>query len=59
MPMRLQCDLLVIGDLVSVSQLKMFYRHLSSQSVANQTTHYQLDRNGHYPTGGFLVKIIL
>jgi hypothetical protein len=52
MPMRLQCDLLVIGDLVSVSQLKMFYRHLSSQSVANQTTHYQLDRNGHYPTGG-------
>jgi hypothetical protein len=40
MPLRLQCDLLIIGDLVSAPQLKMFYRHLKSQSVMNQAQQY-------------------
>ncbi len=35
LPMRLQCDLLVIGDLIGLTQLKSLYRYLKSTNVVN------------------------
>lgn len=35
LPLRLQCDLLVIGDLINVTQLKSLYRYLKSSHVVN------------------------
>ena len=40
-PLRLQCDLLVIGDIVSVTQLKSLYRYLKANSVTNHASQYQ------------------
>jgi hypothetical protein len=40
-PLRLQCDLLIIGDIVSVTQLKSLYRYLKANSVANHASQYQ------------------
>jgi len=45
-PLRLQCDLLVIGDIVGLTQLKSMYRYLKSNYVTNQASHYQ-NPNGH------------
>jgi hypothetical protein len=41
MPLRLQCDLLVIGDIVGTSQMKSMYNYLKSNQVANQSMYYQ------------------
>lgn len=35
LPMRLQCDLLVVGDLIGLTQLKNLYRYLKSADVVN------------------------
>lgn len=40
-PLRLQCDLLIIGDIVGLTQLKSLYRYLKSNYVTNQASHYQ------------------
>ena len=40
-PLRLQCDLLVIGDIVGVTQLKSLYRYLKTNTVANHASQYQ------------------
>jgi hypothetical protein len=40
-PLRLQCDLLIIGDIVSVTQLKSLYRYLKANSVTNHASQYQ------------------
>lgn len=47
-PLRLQCDLLIIGDMISVNQLKHFYRYLKSNSVLNQSSYYQNMNSSHY-----------
>lgn len=41
LPMRLQCDLLIIGDLISLSQLKYLYKLLKSNQAPNQASMYQ------------------
>jgi len=40
LPMRLQCDLLVVGDMISQSQLKYLYRYLQTKSVPSQAKQY-------------------
>lgn len=45
-PLRLQCDLLVIGDIVGLTQLKSMYRYLKNTHVISQASHYQ-NSNGH------------
>jgi len=40
-PLRLQCDLLVIGDIVGVTQLKSLYRYLKANTVTNHASQYQ------------------
>lgn len=40
-PLRLQCDMLVIGDIVDSSQLKSLYNYLDKTSVTNQAVQYQ------------------
>lgn len=47
-PLRLQCDLLIIGDIVGVSQLKTLYRYLKTNMVPNQASHYQQSHVSHY-----------
>lgn len=49
-PLRLHCDLLVIGDIVGLTQLKSMYRYLKSNYVTNQASHYQnpTGHNQHY-----------
>jgi len=48
-PLRLQCDLLIIGDIVSVTQLKSLYRYLKANSVTNHASQYQSNtHNSHY-----------
>lgn len=45
-PLRLQCDLLVIGDLIGLTQLKSLYRYLKSTHITNYTTQTTThDRN--------------
>lgn len=39
-PLRLQCDLLIIGDLIGVNQLKPLYRYLKSNYVTNHASNY-------------------
>jgi hypothetical protein len=46
LPLRLQCDLLIVGDLIGVSQLKYLYKFLKSSSVLNQAHAYQQSQNG-------------
>jgi len=41
LPMRLHCDLLIIGDLIGPIQLKYLYKHLKNTSVLNQAQAYQ------------------
>lgn len=44
-PLRLHCDLLVIGDLISLTQLKSLYRYLKSTHVTNYAAaHNNRDR---------------
>lgn len=40
LPMRLQCDLLIVGDLISLTQLKGLYRYLKSTVVNNNAAYY-------------------
>jgi len=47
-PLRLQCDLLVIGDIISTNQLGSMYRYLKSNSVINQASHYQNGSHSHF-----------
>jgi len=50
LPMRLQCDLLIVGDLIGPVQLKYLYKHLKSTSVLNQAQAYHQapsSRDGH------------
>jgi len=49
-PLRLQCDLLIIGDIVGLTQLKSLYRYLKSNYVTSQASHYQnpTQHNQHY-----------
>jgi len=46
-PLRLQCDLLVIGDIVGLTQLKSMYRYLKNTYVTNQASHYQPQQQQH------------
>jgi len=41
LPLRLQCDLLIIGDIIGTNQLRPLYRNLKSNVVINQSSHYQ------------------
>jgi hypothetical protein len=41
LPLRLQSDLLIIGDIIGTNQLRQLYRYLKSNVVANQSSHYQ------------------
>lgn len=43
LPMRLTCDLLIVGDLIAPIQLKYLYKHLKSTSVLNQMQAYRAD----------------
>lgn len=45
LPMRLHCDLLIVGDLIGPIQLKYLYKHLKSNSVLNQAHAYQSGRD--------------
>jgi len=45
LPLRLHCDLLIVGDLIGPVQLKYLYKHLKSNSVLNQAHAYQLSRD--------------
>ena len=47
-PLRLQCDLLVIGDLISSSQLKPMFRYLKNTVATNNSMHYQSNASNHY-----------
>jgi len=47
-PLRLQCDLLVIGDLVNLNQLKLLYRYLKSNYVTNQSSFYTNNGNNNH-----------
>ena len=49
-PLRLQCDLLVIGDIIGTSQMKSLYHYLKSGAVANQSNQYQNQPGNHYPS---------
>jgi hypothetical protein len=40
MPMRLQCDLLIVGDLIGPSELKYLYKNLKNNSVLSQAHAY-------------------
>ena len=40
-PLHLQCDLLIIGDIVGLTQLKSLYRYLKSSFVPNYASFYQ------------------
>jgi len=46
-PLRLQCDLLIIGDIIGLTQLKSLYRYLKSNYVTNQASHYQNPSSSH------------
>lgn len=46
LPLRLQCDLLIVGDLIGLSQLKYLYKLLKNTSVPNQSSMYQNGGNG-------------
>jgi len=46
-PLRLQCDLLIIGDIIGSNQLKSLYHFLKAGSVANQSSQYQ-NGGSHY-----------
>jgi len=41
LPLRLQSDLLIIGDIIGTNQLRQLYRYLKSNVVTNQSSHYQ------------------
>jgi len=45
-PLRLQADLLVIGDMVEPDQMKSFYNYLEHGSNSNQSSQYH--NNGNY-----------
>jgi len=48
-PLRLQCDLLIIGDIVGVTQLKSLYRYLKANAVTNHASQYQSQSHpAHY-----------
>ena len=40
LPLRLQCDLLIIGDMISANQLKYLYKNLQAKSVPSQAAYY-------------------
>jgi len=46
-PLRLQCDLLVIGDLIGLTQLKSLYRYLKSTHVVNYASQNQHNRDNY------------
>ena len=46
-PLRLQCDLLIIGDIVGVTQLKSLYRYLKANTVTNHASQYQVQQPSH------------
>lgn len=48
LPMRLHCDLLVIGDLISLTQLKSLYRYLKSTQITNYASVQQNHRDRDY-----------
>jgi len=48
LPLRLQCDLLIVGDMIGQGQLKQLYRYLKSNTVMNQANSYNRDSHGHH-----------
>lgn len=50
LPLRLQCDLLIIGDIIGTNQLRPLYRYLKNNVVTNQSSHYQTNNqhSSHY-----------
>lgn len=46
LPLRLQCDLLIIGDLIGLGQLKYLYKLLKNNQVPNQAGMYS--SGGHH-----------
>lgn len=56
MPLKLSCDLLVIGDLISLIQLKSLYRYLKSTHVSHyssqrENNHREKDQQKQYQLG--------
>lgn len=47
-PLRLQCDLLIIGDLVGANQSKLLTKFLRTNMVPNQSGLYQNERNNFH-----------
>lgn len=47
-PLRLQCDLLVVGDLINLTQLKSLYRYLKNTHVVNYATSHHNNRDRDY-----------
>jgi hypothetical protein len=56
LPLRLQCDLLIIGDMIATNQLPYLYKHLQSKSVISLANYYQPSsqqqshHHQHHPT---------
>lgn len=48
LPLRLQCDLLVIGDMVGQNQLKFLYKFLQTKSVISQASMYNQQQQHHH-----------
>lgn len=48
LPLRLHCDLLIVGDLIGLAQLKYLYKHLKSSSVLNQAHAYRENAHQHH-----------
>lgn len=48
LPLRLQCDLLIIGDLISLTQLKSLYRYLKTSYVLNHAGTNNHNGSNHY-----------
>lgn len=47
LPLRLQCDLLIIGDMINANQLKYLYKNLQTKSVPSQASYYQQGSSHH------------
>jgi len=47
-PLRLQCDLLIIGDIIGLTQLKSLYRYLKSTYATNYASHYQTNHHNNH-----------
>jgi hypothetical protein len=47
LPLRMQTDLLVIGDIIGSNQLRSLYRYLKANTVVSQANAYNTHNNDH------------